>query len=552
MNKLSQIKQHLKLKEIDYYLVNKNNEYLNEFVEKEDNSLFSISNFTGSMGYGLISRNFQYLYVDGRYTQQAAIQSKNYKIKNIHFLKKDLMKLNKLKKKILIDPKKFSVNFFKNFNLKYFIFLSENKFQANKKEDIFFLKKKYSGANSDEKIKKVINFLKLKYDEGFLFTSPENIGWLTNIRSKDKKYSKIYNCYALLKNKKLYLYSSQKINFENQNIICQKLKEIEKTLINLSKIKIDPKYTSLFFLNLFKKNNVKISFADDPINKFKSIKNITEITNLKIAHIFDGVAYVKFLKWLYDNKLKKISEIDCQNKLEFFKKKNNFYLGPSFETISALNKNASIIHYNAKNYEKSFLKRNDMFLLDAGSQYLFGTTDMTRTISLGKQNKFRKTIYTLVLKGHIAVSTFKINKNTTGQIIDRSARKYLKQKNFDYEHGTGHGVGYLSNVHENPPTISKLSNNKFQINQVVSNEPGFYKKNDFGIRLENLIYLDKNKRFNNLTLVPFDNSLIVKSLLTSKEKRWLNNYHENVYEKINKFLNNNEKKFLRKICSKIN
>ena len=552
MNKLSQIKQHLKLKEIDYYLVNKNNEYLNEFVEKEDNSLFSISNFTGSMGYGLISRNFQYLYIDGRYTQQAAIQSKNYKIKNIHFLKKDLMKLNKLKKKILIDPKKFSVNFFKNFNLKYFIFLSENKFQANKKEDIFFLKKKYSGANSDEKIKKVINFLKLKYDEGFLFTSPENIGWLTNIRSKDKKYSKIYNCYALLKNKKLYLYSSQKINFENQNIICQKLKEIEKTLINLSKIKIDPKYTSLFFLNLFKKNNVKISFADDPINKFKSIKNITEITNLKIAHIFDGVAYVKFLKWLYDNKLKKISEIDCQNKLEFFKKKNNFYLGPSFETISAFNKNASIIHYNAKNYDKSFLKRNDMFLLDAGSQYLFGTTDMTRTISLGKQNKFRKTIYTLVLKGHIAVSTFKINKNTTGQIIDRSARKYLKQKNFDYEHGTGHGVGYLSNVHENPPTISKLSNNKFQINQVVSNEPGFYKKNDFGIRLENLIYLDKNKRFNNLTLVPFDNSLIVKSLLTSKEKRWLNNYHENVYEKINKFLNNNEKKFLRKICSKIN
>ena len=552
MNKLSQIKKHLKLKEIDYYLVNKNNKYLNEFVEKEDNSLFSISNFTGSMGYGLISRNFQYLYIDGRYTQQAAIQSKNYKIKNIHFLKKDLMKLNKLKKKILIDPKKFSVNFFKNFNLKYLIFLSENKFQANKKEDIFFLKKKYSGANSDEKIKKVINFLKLKYDEGFLFTSPENIGWLTNIRSRDKKYSKIYNCYALLKNKKLHLYSSQKINFENQNIICQKLKEIEKTLINLSKIKIDPKYTSLFFLNLFKKNNVKISFTDDPINKFKSIKNITEITNLKIAHIFDGVAYVKFLKWLYDNKLKKISEIDCQNKLEFFKKKNNFYLGPSFETISALNKNASIIHYNAKNYEKSFLKRNDMFLLDAGSQYLFGTTDMTRTISLGKQNKFRKTIYTLVLKGHIAVSTFKINKNTTGQIIDRSARKYLKQKNFDYEHGTGHGVGYLSNVHENPPTISKLSNNKFQINQVVSNEPGFYKKNDFGIRLENLIYLDKNKKFNNLTLVPFDNSLIVKSLLTSKEKRWLNNYHENVYEKINKFLNNNEKKFLRKICSKIN
>ena len=552
MNKFSQIKKYLVLKEIDYYLVNKNNEYLNEFVEKENNSLFAISNFTGSMGYGLISRNSQYLYIDSRYTQQAAIQSKNYKIKNIASLKKDLMKLNKLKKKIIIDPKKFSVNFFKNINLKYFFFLSENKFKKHKKEEIFFLKKKYSGENSEKKIKKVIDFFKLKSNEGFLFTSPENIGWLINIRSKDKEYSKIYNCYALLKNKKLYLFSNQKINFENQNIICQKLAKIEKALLNLSKIKFDPKYTSLFFFNLLKKNNIKISFVDDPINKFKSIKNTTEITNLKIAHLFDGIAYVKFFKWLNDNKFKKISEVDCQNKLEFFKKKNNFYLGPSFETISAFNKNASIIHYNAKNYGKSFLKRNVLYLLDAGSQYLFGTTDMTRTISLGKQSIFRKTIYTLVLKGHIAVSTFKIKKNTTGKIIDRSARKYLKQKKFDYEHGTGHGVGYLSNFHENPPMISKLSNNKFQINQIVSNEPGFYKKNGFGIRLENLIYVDKNKRFNDLTLVPFDNSLIVKSLLTSQEKKWLNNYHDNVFEKISKFLNDNEKKFLRKICSKIN
>jgi len=140
MNKFSQIKKYLVLKEIDYYLVNKNNEYLNEFVEKENNSLFAISNFTGSMGYGLISRNSQYLYIDSRYTQQATIQSKNYKIKNIASLKKDLMKLNKLKKKILIDPKKFSVNFFKNINLKYFFFLSKKKLKKKKKKKIFFLK----------------------------------------------------------------------------------------------------------------------------------------------------------------------------------------------------------------------------------------------------------------------------------------------------------------------------------------------------------------------------------------------------------------------------
>ena len=182
---------------------------------------------------------------------------------------------------------------------------------------------------------------------------------------------------------------------------------------------------------------------------------------------------------------------------------------------------------------------------------MFGTTDMTRTISLGQQPFFRKKIYTLVLKSHIAVSTAKINSGTTGKVIDRLARKNLLKHGYNFNHGTGHGVGYILNVHENYPSLSKFSDKKLYPNQITSNEPGFYKKNDFGIRLENLIFLNHDRKFEDLTLVPFENSMIIKSMLNKSEKKWVNNYHDNLYEKIHKFLNDSERKFLRNCCLKI-
>jgi Xaa-Pro aminopeptidase len=177
---------------------------------------------------------------------------------------------------------------------------------------------------------------------------------------------------------------------------------------------------------------------------------------------------------------------------------------------------------------------------------------MTRTVAIGKQSQHKKLYYTLVLKSHIKVSNFNLKKNTLGKQIDLLARKLLKLKKLDYNHGTGHGVGYLSNVHEHPPSISKYSNTKFYQNQVISNEPGYYKDNQFGIRLENLIFINRNRKFENLTLVPFDNTMIIKNMLSSKEKAWINEYHEDVFEKINKFLTRNERSYLRKLCLKIN
>jgi len=549
MNSLIKIKSFLKKNNIDVCLISKNNKFLNEFVENKENLLLKISKFSGSLGFAIIKENRQYLYVDGRYTQQAKIQSKKFIIKDLSVLKKDLSKIIKSKKRILIDPKTFSYNFFSQFTSDSFVFFNSDK-NKRKSEKIFYLSKNYSGQEYFEKIKKLKEKIYLKNKEAFLITSSENIAWLSNIRSLDKKYSKIFNCIALFKNNKLYVFSDQKIFLKLKNVIFKKNKDFEKILLKNDKIYLDQKYTSFYFHDLIKYKNIKVNFIDDPIDQLKSIKNNTEISNTKIAHMFDGIAYCKFLYWLKSNN-KKISEIDCQNKIEFFKKQNQFYLGPSFETISATEKNAAVIHYNAKDYKKTYLKKNNMLLVDSGSQYFFGTTDMTRTISLGKQSYFRKKMYTLVLKSHIAVATTKLTK-MTGKTLDKIARKNLIKLGYNYNHGTGHGVGFLSNVHETPPSISKLYNKKFYHNQITSNEPGFYKINDFGIRLENLIYVNSQNKFENLTLVPFDISMILKSMLTKKEKNWINSYHSEVYEKVNKFLNNKEKEFIKKCCLKIN
>ena len=228
-------------------------------------------------------------------------------------------------------------------------------------------------------------------------------------------------------------------------------------------------------------------------------------------------------------------------------KKNKSFKYLSFPTISGTGPNGAIIHYKASKKTNRKLTNGDIYLVDSGGQYEFGTTDVTRTISLNNRNKRVKNIFTRVLKGHIAVTKFKLNKNTTGSIIDKEARKYLKQIGLNYSHGTGHGVGYFLNVHEGPQAISKSNSVKIQEGMILSNEPGYYKKGKFGIRIENLVYVNKVKKnlfFKNLTLAPIEKDLIDFKLLNKKEKNYLFNYNLEVYSKISPFLNRNEKKWL--------
>ena len=378
---------------------------------------------------------------------------------------------------------------------------------------------------------------------------------MLNIRGFDNPNSPLPNCRLLLtKDKKIYL-------------ISEKLKV--KTLIKEKKIKntqfvdpdnlkslffrlqsgniiIDDHTCSIYFRRLLK-TKFKIVDNKDPIYFLKSIKNKNEINNMINSHIIDGVALTKFLYWMKVINKKKISEVDAQNKLEYFRKKNKNYLFPSFDTIAGAGANGAIVHYRANKKNTKKIKKKDIFLCDSGGQYKYGTTDVTRTICFSKPQKKIKDIFTKVLKGHIAVATSNLKTHFNGKLIDIRARKSLKKSGLDYEHGTGHGVGFFSNVHEGPQAISKFNNIKLKEGMIISNEPGFYKKGKFGIRIENLIYVKKSSGkllFENLTLAPIDIDLINFKLLTKEEKNYLFRYHLEVFSKLSDYLNIKEKKWL--------
>tara|TARA_Y100000590_G_scaffold60133_1_gene64019 strand:- start:20293 stop:22002 length:1710 start_codon:yes stop_codon:yes gene_type:complete len=569
MNKIRKLTDLYKPFMIDGYLIPKNDDYFNEYVSKSNDRLKFISDFSGSAGLAIILKNKNYLFVDGRYTIQARIQSgKNFKIITIpQKFPKDVFKTNK---KIVIgfDPKLHSekqLNFL--FGDKNIILKSLNKnlidiIWHKKPKDLvkpfFALSKKNTGQSSQQKIMKIRNILLKNKIDYLLVTAPENVAWILNIRGHDSEFSPIPNARLLINSKKyIHLFShSEKIK-KIKKIFDKKIKfyeesEIEKELRKLSKnnIWLDSLSCSVYYKKLLSKKN-KILEKIDPIYFFKSIKNSTEIKNMRKSHIFDGVALTKFLFWLKRNfREKKITEMSAQKKLEGFRKMNKSYKFPSFSTISGSGPNSAIIHYKASLKSNRTLKKGDLYLVDSGGQYSFGTTDVTRTISLDNNSKFIKEIYTRVLKGHIAVSNYKVGKNSNGSDIDKNARKSLRKIKLDYPHGTGHGVGYFLNVHEGPQSFSNKNKVHLKPGMIISNEPGYYKEGWFGIRIENLIYIKKNK-FEELTMAPIEKNLIKKKMLNKKEVDWLNKYHMKVKKNLFKFMNLKEKASLIEACSSI-
>ena len=393
---------------------------------------------------------------------------------------------------------------------------------------------------------------KVKY---LFISAPENVAWLLNIRGYDNPTSPIPNCRLLLDDRKnIFLIAEKKKVkklIKEKKILKQQIiepKNFEHLIkkIKKGKIIIDKNSCSIYYENLIKKN-LEIKSNEDPIYFLKSIKTSSEINSMIDAHISDGVALTKFLYWIKNVNKKKISEFDAQNKLEFFRKKNKKYLYPSFNTIAGSGKNGAIVHYRANKKSAKKIDKKDIFLCDSGGQYKYGTTDVTRTICFSKPKQNIKNIFTKVLKGHIAVISADLKKNFNGKLIDVLARKSLIKSGLDYKHGTGHGVGFFLNVHEGPHAISKFNTIKIREGMIVSNEPGYYKKGEFGIRIENLIYVKKNNNkltFENLTLAPIEKELINYKILDDKEKNYLFRYHLTVYSKLSRFLNKAEKKWL--------
>ena len=558
LNKLSKLILNHK---VDGYIIPKNDDFFTEQVKHDRLKL--ISNFTGSAGLAIIFADKNYLFVDSRYTIQAKQESgNNFKIEKIH--------------------KKLPKNLFKNISLGYdpsiftysqlnFLFGNKIKLKPINKnlvDQIFKIKKKkfepfYSlpnnvtGVTHKKKINLVSKYIKSKKADFLFISAPENVAWLLNIRGSDTPFSPLPNCNLILsKNKKIYLivekYKARKLIKENKVKVSQIIKKenFENLILNLKgkKFIIDNKTLSILNEKIID-SKFLITSRVDPCYFLKSMKNKTEIKNMIQSHISDGIALTKFIFWIKNLKSKNITELEAEKKLEKLRKKNRNYLYPSFNTIAGSGSNGAIVHYRATKKTNKIIKKNDLFLCDSGGQYKFGTTDVTRTICFKKQSLKIKNIFTLVLKGHIAVATSNLIKNNTGKKLDFHARKYLKKFNLDYGHGTGHGVGYFLNVHEGPQSISKFNNVKLEEGMILSNEPGYYKEGKFGIRIENLIYICKKEKklsFENLTLVPIDKDLINYKLLNKREKDYLFRYHLFIYTKLSKYLNKSEKKWLIK------
>ena len=552
---IKKLKRFIYKNDLDGYIIPKNDKYFTEYSNV--NNLSKISKFTGSAGFAIILKKSNYLFVDGRYTLQANKQcGDNFQILELpHILPKNLNKLTNIK--IGFDPKLFTESTLDNyFEAKVNLIPIEFKFEDKyKKKSSFFyhLNKSVTGENSNSKIKRVKKYLKKRKINYLYVSASENVNWLLNIRGKDLPNSPLANCKLIITdNNKLYFFSNlRKLSNLNQNkfkniIFCEEntlLKVISK--FRKSKFGID-KYTC----SLFEEKIISIIFEIvskiDPIYDLKAVKNSTEIKNTYKAHIEDGVAVTKFLYWFKNNKKIK-SEKKIEKKLEELRKLSKNYLYPSFDTIAGSGPNGAIIHYKSNNKTNRQIKRNDILLVDSGGQYKWGTTDITRTICCGKISNKIKDNFTRVLKGHIAVVTYNLNNKTIGKLIDRSARKFLNKVGLDYAHGTGHGVGFFLNVHEGPQGISKYNKVILKKGMILSNEPGYYLNNHYGIRIENLIYIDKYKNnlfFKNLTHAPIDTDMINFKMLNKKEKKYLFNYHLEVYSEISKYLNKSERKWL--------
>ncbi len=544
---------------IDGYIIPKNDDYFTEYSKL--NRLEVISNFSGSAGLAIILKNKNYLFTDGRYTIQSKIESgKNFKIYGFE----KLINCSLFKNLTLgIDPKLFTNILLKNYFLKYNkVKLIENnlideikKQKKNTSIPFFSLDKNIVGESVNSKLKKITNYLKKNKSDYIFISAPENVAWTLNIRGSDGPNSPIPNSRLIVsKFKKILLISDKKkCNQLFKNKVIKKhefldTNDLPKKILKLKgkNFIIDDKSCSIFFEKLIN-SKFKIVKREDPIYLLKAIKNKIEITNMINAHIFDGVALTKFLYWIKNINKKKITEVEAAKKLENFRKLNKNFLYPSFDTIAGSGKNGAIVHYRAKKENCRTINKKDILLCDSGGQYKYGTTDVTRTICFSKQKQNIKNIFTKVLKGHIAVAMTDINKDDTGKKIDKRARKFLKKSNLDYAHGTGHGVGFFLNVHEGPQSITKINTVKIKEGMILSNEPGYYKTNEYGIRIENLVYvkkINKSLLFKNLTMAPIEKDLINFDLLTINEKNYLFKYHLEVYSRISKYLSPNERSWL--------
>ena len=587
--KLDELRALMKKKGIAAYIIPSADPHQSECVAPRWKSRAWISGFTGSAGTVVVTMKKAGLWTDGRYFLQAEAQLKG---STITLFKDGLPETpsytdwinSELKKGEVVsfDASVMSINSVEGLKGTF----AQKGIKVVSSEDLidkiwkdrpafpsgkaFLHPAKYAGLGRKEKFENIRKEMEKKGVDYHLFASLDDLAWIFNIRGNDVECNPVVMGFGVIGKKTADLFVKDgKFNKKDADAITKdgvkmhKYEEIYAFIKNLKgKIFIDKARTSQSLLDAVDCKKAEAVFGANMSQIMKGIKNATEIEGMKKAHVIDGVAMVKFLCWLDKNIGKtKLTEISASDKLEAFRKEGEGFVGLSFDTISGYGAHGAIIHYSATPETDCELKPAGLYLVDSGAQYLFGTTDITRTIALGKLDKNMKKDFTNVLKGHIKIALTQFPQGfTTGSHIDAFAREALWNDGKNYLHGTGHGVGAYLSVHEGPMSISpRQIDVKIVPGMVISNEPGYYEPDKYGIRIENLVLsVPKAKTawgqfvgFENLTMCPIDIRAIEPALLTAEEKKYLNDYHKLVFKTLSPLLGKEEKAWLKKMTAAI-
>lgn len=543
--KLKNLRELLVENVLDAWLQPVHDEWFGEYPPACNRRVEWISGFSGSAGLTIIGREHAVLLTDGRYTLQARAQvPAQFEVQNSGDISAQKWLADNFPNgaRVGYDPKLYTRAMLDRLNsAKIELVASENLIDKLWRDrppapatKVFEHELKYSGESSESKRTRIAEIIKKSGADAAFISAPESVCWLLNIRARDTENTPLHLALAIIDE------SGNVEFFEND---AKKIYE----KYNGKKIIFDPQNTSVFITDLLEKAGVVLQSGEDPCTLPKAIKNEVEIAGIRKAHIRDGAAVTKLLYWLAQQK--NVSELEVVDKILEFRKSQENFLEPSFDTIAGSGANGAIVHYRATAETNRILQDGELFLLDSGGQYFDGTTDITRTVAIGAPSAEHKKMFTLVLKGHIALATANFPEGTRGSQLDALARQYLWQAGADYDHGTGHGVGCFLGVHEGPQRVGKRGGDAaLMAGMVISNEPGYYKAGEYGIRIENLVTVvsagEKFLKFETLTCAPIDKNLVDFSLLSEEEKTWLNDYNNWVAETLKPLLNEQEYSWL--------
>ena len=586
--RIEKIRDLMKEKNIYAYIVPSSDYHQSEYVGDYFKSREFMSGFTGSSGTLIISMDEAGLWTDGRYFIQAENELKDSGIKLFKMGEEGVPTieeylLEKLPKNSTLgfDGRVMSVKegqslanklAFKGINIEYKYDLVNDIWKDRcslPTEKAFLLGTEYSGESFSDKLSRIRAVMKEKKATTHILASLDDIAWLFNIRGRDVKSNPVVLSYAVISIDSVYLFIDKnkigediRAELSKENVQIKGYEEVYEFIKNIDEnevVLIDTSKVNYAIYNNIPSNVQKIE-ERNPSILFKSIKNEIELKNIRNSHIKDGVAFTKFMYWLKNNIGKiEITEISATQKLEEFRREQDKFIEPSFSTIAAYKDHAAMMHYSATEESNYKLEPRDLFLVDSGGQYFDGTTDITRTIALGPIPENVRKDFTNVVRGMIRLSKAKFLYGCRGYNLDILARGPLWEEGIDYKCGTGHGIGFVLNVHEGPNGFRWKVREDIddtcilEEGMVTTNEPGVYVENSHGIRIENEIVVRKAEKneygqfmdFEVITFAPIDLDAIDESLILKDEKVYLNNYHKQVYDKISPYLNEEEKQWLK-------